>query len=321
MKRFFLPISIGLAIVAGYGLHAFMNGDCLSQRYPHINHYYRCSSTGQRLPFSPSYEEFEGQLSDWIHQRTMAGDVSEASIYFRDLSTGPWFGIRERDPYIPASLFKVPVMLAVLKLSETQSDFLQQKATLSGSYTGLNNVEHEDETITPGKEYTVSELLEKMIVYSDNASSDLLRSILSANGIVIEDVSQELGILSTKNEGQLSAKSYAALFRILYNAQYVSPEKSEFALSLLSRTAFRQGIRAGVPETIQVAHKFGIHDIDGDEQKQFHDCGIVYHPLRPYILCVLTKSTNVQLASRFMRDVSEKVFDRVNNNSTDTTEQ
>ena len=40
------------------------------------------------------------------------GDVSYASVYFRDLNNGPWFGINESEKFSPASLLKVPLAMS-----------------------------------------------------------------------------------------------------------------------------------------------------------------------------------------------------------------
>lgn len=308
---------LGLVIMffLGYVVHLWViRAHCSNSNYRHTNPLLRCTPNDETSVFLGDYEEFEAQLSDWIDSRKAVGEITEASVYFRDLKAGPWFGIRERQPFISASLFKVPVMIAVLRASEDDPRILLQKVTMSGAYTGISNVEHADETIEPGQEYTVTELIEKMILYSDNASTSMLMSVLDAidtSHHAVDTVYGDLGVLSTRSAGLLSTKSYASIFRILYNARYLSAPNSEYALSLLTRSAFRQGIHAGVPDDIEVAHKFGVHDIPGESEKQFHDCGIVYHPYRPYILCIFTRSVNTDFALRFIRDLSEKVYQKI----------
>jgi hypothetical protein len=62
-----------------------------------------------------------------------------------------------------------------------------------------------------------------------------------------------------------------------------------------------------------VAHKFG-ERIMGDSF-QLHDCGIVYYPDNPYLLCVMTKGhdfykqqTAIQIISKFIYNkISQKV--------------
>jgi hypothetical protein len=55
---------------------------------------------------------------------------------------------------------------------------------------------------------------------------------------------------------------------------------------------YNDGLKAGIPANIELAHKFGergIIGMNGREQKQLHDCGIIYYPKHPYILCIMTR--------------------------------
>jgi beta-lactamase class A len=64
---------------------------------------------------------------------------------------------------------------------------------------------------------------------------------------------------------------------------------------------------AGVPAGISVANKFGEREL-ADGTRQLHDCGIVYHPERPYVLCVMTKGASFEQLSRTVADVSQLVY-------------
>ncbi|MDO8445212.1 MAG: serine hydrolase [Deltaproteobacteria bacterium] len=56
-------------------------------------------------------------------------------------------------------------------------------------------------------------------------------------------------------------------------------------LRMLKDSEFRGGLVAGIPSNIMVAHKFGESKLNNE--KQFHDCGIVYYPKNSYPLCVV----------------------------------
>jgi hypothetical protein len=49
-----------------------------------------------------------------------------------------------------------------------------------------------------------------------------------------------------------------------------------------------------VSETIKVAHKIGVFEESDASQDVFTDCGIIYVPNRPYILCAFVLDTNEQ---------------------------
>jgi hypothetical protein len=113
--------------------------------------------------------------------------------------------------------------------------------------------------------------------------------------------------------GYISVEDYAAFFRILFNASYLGHEASEKALALLARVEFTQGLRAGVPAEVEVAHKFGEFRLPAGEQQPFqlHDCGIVYASRSPYLLCVMTRGERVEPLPGVIAEVSRTVYESV----------
>jgi len=97
--------------------------------------------------------------------------------------------------------------------------------------------------------------------------------------------------------------------RILYNSSYLNFEMSNKALMLLTQTDFPNGLVAGVPDSVVVAHKFG-EQKNGDEQ-QLHDCGIVYYQENPYILCVMTKGYEIPELASIIKEISQQVYNEV----------
>lgn len=45
--------------------------------------------------------------------------------------------------------------------------------------------------------------------------------------------------------------------------------------------------------------------------KQFHDCGIVYHPANPYLLCVMGRGEDFWELTKSVADVSRIVYEEV----------
>jgi hypothetical protein len=81
-------------------------------------------------------------------------------------------------------------------------------------------------------------------------------------------------------------------------------------LEHLANSPFDKQIVAGVPKNVVVAHKIGIDDVE----ESYSDCGIVYAPGRPYILCLGYYGGSQVLANKFMSAVSKEVYDYVINN-------
>ncbi len=86
---------------------------------------------------------------------------------------------------------------------------------------------------------------------------------------------------------------------------------SSRALELLTKTAFNDGLRAGVPENIEVAHKFGERILPNNIQ-QLHDCGIVYIPNKPYLLCIMTRGKDMHTLQGVIEEISSSVYAEVN---------
>ena len=83
----------------------------------------------------------------------------------------------------------------------------------------------------------------------------------------------------------------------------------------MTQTSFTEGLVAGVPSSTPVAHKFGIVSFFRGTtvtSRELHDCGIVYAPSHPYLLCVMTRGSS-QLGSmeQTISDISNAVYQTV----------
>lgn len=234
----------------------------------------------------------------------------ETAIYFRDLNNGPWFGINERARYAPVSLLKVPVMIAYLKIAETNPAILQDKLPYSGEHVLQENIPVSQQ-LTQGASYSLNELIHRMIALSDNVAFEILVKHLNQEDL--KTVHQELGLIYPNKltpDDYITVKSYAGLFRILYNSTYLNREMSEKALEYLLDSDFDNGIRAYLPKNIRSALKFGIKDgLEEKQNSQIHDCGIVYAPNTPYLLCVMTKGPDRKKLVEIIANVSKLVYE------------
>jgi beta-lactamase class A len=250
----------------------------------------------------------EHKLEEKVEQMKQRHNISEMAVYLRDLNNGPWLGIDENKKFAPASLLKIPVMIAYYAEAERNPSILNQKVVYTDT-TNLNANENikPNNAIEKGKEYTINELIRRMIVYSDNDAMALLVEKLPLS--IQDKVYQDLGLSipgARTLEDFMTVKEYASFFRILYNASYLSKEYSQKALELLSEVDFANGIRAGVPSKIRVANKFGERNFQG--RKQLHDCGIVYYPNNPYLLCIMSRGDDFSEMAQSIRDVSALVY-------------
>ncbi len=313
LRSFMAGVCVVLAVLAvGFFVAHTADWYCRA-RYAHINPDARCAADSSP-GFMRGYEEFGVELSAWIEEQKDAGNIRDAAVYFRDLQNGPWFGIRESEQFLPASLFKLPVMMAVLKAAEQHPELRREQLAITSLPDMQNNTDDPARTLQPGVYYTIDELLFRMIAYSDNFSQDLLVKRLNAMGDVdaVRNMYRDLGVLPAETAQTISVKGYASLFRTLSNARYLTPDSSEAALTILTKSDFNDGLVAGLPPGMEVAHKFGVHNVEGD--RLMHDCGIIYHPVRPYLLCVMTRGDSVDVSVKFIAELSRRVYEEVQKN-------
>lgn len=255
---------------------------------------------------------FQHKLERARERLLSEGRVSALSLYFRDLDNGPAFGIEGDAPFRPASLLKLPVMMAYLKKHENDPGILSQRLSLDPMKEPPVQAYPPYSPLQPGREYTVDELLRAMIAHSDNNAVNTLLGAMSEEDFfrVYEDLG--LRIPNVRDiDDPIGVREYARFLRILYNASYLTKDLSQRALEYLAATAFDAGLKAGLPPAVPVAHKFGESWRGGGSERQLHDCGIVYHRRTPYILCVMTRGTDMRAMAAAIAEVSALVYREV----------
>src|ERR1035437_4003770 len=245
--------------------------------YPLINPLYECN-TGENYG-TRELSSLKSKINDYINQLTANNSVSGASVYYRDLNNGPWFGINQHDVFAPSSLLKVPVMMAYYRAAESNPAILDEKIKYNTQPEGLISQNYTtNNPIILGQTYTVEQLIERMIIGSDNVALLLLEN--NIDNQKIDQVTLDLGITTATNATSadfMDVQEYSTLFRVLYYSTYLNKDYSEKSLELLSKAEFKQGLVATLPKNIAVAHKFGEREVSTGVH-QLHDCGIVYYP-------------------------------------------
>lgn len=258
-------------------------------------------------------QPFKYKIREIIERRTGAGDADHVSIYFRHLDSGASFGIKAGDKFIPASLLKVPVMIAWLKRAERDPAVLGRTFRFDGAtdWSASQTIKPR-ETLTPGASYTVDNLIFRMIAYSDNNAWRLLLDNIDTRELdaIVADLHVNFDP-SRAAEDSISVRDYSSFYRVLYNATYLNREMSEKALQYLSNTDFADGIVAGVPLGVAVASKFGEKTLTESGVRELHEFGIVYHPRGAYLLGVMTKGHDFVRLAAVIREISGAVYTEV----------
>ncbi len=307
-SRFFIFWALAF-LAAGFGLGFVVWGPILnldrlaaekkgcSSHYAFVNPEPDCDTlvaTISRL------QKAQADASAQIDLMLRDGKAKRISVFSRDLKTFRYVSVNEQDAYEPASLLKVPLMVAYDKLSEVEPDALSKSVTIGDQdLNGAEELANADPMLLskPGQSYTVENLIERMIKYSDNNATDALYK--NIDPAFLERVLMDLGIRipkqnSMENRDFVNTKSFAAIFRMLYNSSYLSRDLSEKALRLMSQTTFAKGARSVLPDT--VIEKYGERSVFDQTgallNRELNECGIVYPKSGPYTFCIFTEGGN-----------------------------
>ena len=237
-------------------------------------------------------------------EQVLAGQLSEYegewSVYVKNLSTNEAFVLNDQ-PMKSASVMKLFIMGTVYKAFE------------------CGELERTEEIMS---------LMNKMISYSDNASSNELLSRLGsgsyADGIEkvnafikeygFSDMTMEYNgfddsatIMDPEHFNQVTAKDCGKLLEDIYRRIWVSRGVSNEIEDMLLAQQTRYKIPAGLPESVLCGNKTG--EMDATE----NDAAIIYAKDCDYILVVLSNgwSSKDQAITR-IQSVSSLVYDYLN---------
>jgi beta-lactamase class A len=311
-----------VAFCAGIGASAIFlfprtdsdtNTDCLVH-YPLLRPDLDCNSADEEYS---RVERIQEAILPYIEEQKAGGQITRASVFFRDLRSRRYASINPEETYVSGSLLKLPLAIAYYKLAEIEPSILDQSFQYQPSAESLNTIGewkpgHE---LTPGKTYTVEDMIAQMIEHSDNETAVQLEKNLDP--LFFKKVLSDLGI-SIPAQGDntqdfLSIGSYSSMLRMLYLSSYLNIDHSQQLLEYLTRSSFSVGLTAGVPKEIPIAHKFGEREILDKESHeevsaQLHDCGIIYKPNHPYVLCVMTEGNSHEKLPKIIARISEIVY-------------
>lgn len=252
------------------------------------------------------------EINTLIENYKINQGVVAASVYIRDYEGNGWMALNENEKYEPGSLFKVPIMIAYLKMNEQNPGVLEKELVFNQTFSFDKKVAYKSKTIQLGKTYKIKELLRYMIEYSDNNATALLNNNLKTS--VLEKLFVDFGL----QKPDIHAKNYyftvkeCSIFMLsLYNASYLTIDDSEFAASLLSKSEFNDGIKKFIPKDVKTISKFG--ESGTNVELQLHETAIVYLKNRPYLLTVMTKGKDNKSLSNLISEISKITFSNLNN--------
>lgn len=253
-------------------------------------------------------------LNGMIADMKGRGDVTEASVFIRKLNTGAWTSINPSVKYSPGSMLKIAVLITYLKMQEADPGLFDKQLTLRADLIPAKKQYVDESHIQPGQ-YKIRYLIERMIVNSDNYATLLLNKNINNN--TFGNLFENIGLARLDiNEAvyTMSPREYSRILLLLYNSTYLSPSNSEYALDLLTRSEYKDGILAGINDNnLKVSHKFG--ESGNGTYFELHESGIVYLDNAPYILVIMSRGSDIKLLPAVLKNTSAVVHQYMKANS------
>jgi beta-lactamase class A len=270
------------------------------------------------------------KINAYLEQKKQENAYASASVYVKDLNAGKYMSINPDSLYDPASILKVPLLMIYLKQAEANPGILKKSLFFKGESENVAVKTIKDQSLAAGRSYTVEELLHYMIIYSDNEAFWMLCDNIGDEDNEFKKLDAELEIPekfdiihypASDEHFIANANSVAHYFNVLYNASYLNNAMSEYALNLLTKSNFKEGIIKQIDPGVTIAHKFGERTLSYmqagklvDLQTEFHEFGIVYLKNRPYLIGVMTRGNKSKTLQTMVSDISKIVYDELKSN-------
>lgn len=291
--------------VIGFGLAALLSGDNL-----------------RSMPLAPVPEPVQGIAINPDNWQSLADAVSRRADSFggnvgyiiKDFKSGQVASSNSDGTFPSASLIKFPILCAAFQAVEDGKLSLGTPITLQrGDKKGGSGVL---KLSSLGMVYTNRELLEAMIVHSDNTAAALLvRQLgydylqktfvrLGLRDTVITPEGFQLTSRHVSEDNITSPRDMGYLLEKIYKRELVSAEASDQMLDIMKHQKLRDRLPRFLPIGWEIAHKTGLL------RKACHDVGIVFSPKGDYMICVLTShDVTYKNAKRFIASVGRITFD------------
>ena len=235
----------------------------------------------------------------------------QPSIIIQDLDSGWEINFNKDKLVASASLVKIPIMLSYFYAAEEKKISLKSTLYLKASEKVEGSKVLGDKPA--GSVFTLGELIEPMIIQSDNTATNLLIDFLGFDalnayfkkmGLKNTNLARKMIDFKERKEGienYTTAEDMAFLLAGLYRNNFLNKEISKHCLFLLGKQKINDRIPRNLPkEGIAIAHKTGL------ERHVCHDVGIVYTPKGNFLICVLVKHENklAKPAKKFISDIA-----------------
>lgn len=231
----------------------------------------------------------------------------------RDLVTGQAILSNAEESFVAASIIKLPVMIEVyrqardgrLRLDQPVELKAQDKVGGAGILMELHD----------GIQLTLEDLLNLMIVISDNTATNLLIDLvgvenvnrtmtaLGAGGTVLRRKLMIVELIEKGIQNYVTPRDILMLLEKMVAGQMVDAGASAAMLEIMKRQQYNEKIPKRLPEGLVIAHK------TGDLSRVSHDVGVIYAPGGPLALCVMTSGIgDVDFANATIAEITRLIY-------------
>ncbi|MFW5702469.1 MAG: serine hydrolase [Candidatus Dojkabacteria bacterium] len=239
----------------------------------------------------PQLEENGRKVENYLAQE---GIESTTGIYFIDLNNERLvYSFNEEKRFYPASTYKLPLAMLVLKSSEKGQIDLNKK------------VYHERRT-GQASNRTLREILELMIKESDNDSMGIFEQELGGYEASQELMEGEFGVRIERRTQITTPETANKVLKVLYNDRYLSEQNKNYLIDLMRSVdeQFRDRLIAAAEEiNLEYNKDLVAASKIGNLTGKYHDTGIIYGQNSDYALSIFTtdRQTHAQAAEQIRK--------------------
>jgi len=213
------------------------------------------------------------------------------SIYINDLKSQKTYVYNENQQYYAASLFKLPVGVAVLKQIDAKNATFDDKLTYYPRHatfgTGYIN------QTTYNTEYSLNDLLRALFKNSDNTAQTMLLEKYNINTKTVREVFPKLGTTDYYHLNESSALELGEYLSTIYSGTELSTTSKKYLFDVMHKTDFDKYFATNINGSF--SHKIGLWG------GLIHDCGIITD--KDIVVCVMSTGAT---ESQFM-EISKKI--------------
>ncbi len=245
-------------------------------------------------------------------EAALLGVSDNISLYFKDINQGKEVSIEPTRSWIPASTIKSYVVLEAFRQKSLGLIDFNQTITIKAENVVPTELETDEfPRLREGTKATIKQLVEAMIIQSDNTAYNTLLDILDRRNINL--ALKNIGITETvigeklnldeyqfqidlqvpgRQPNTTTVKDLATYFELLVNKKIVNADE---ILDIFKRQKLNNMIPAYLPQDTVIAHK------TGDWAPIYNDAGIVFKPSEPFVLSIFTNSDNPNVVAQLAK--------------------